>query len=261
MIPANIKVMALTATATVKSRNKIISILGMCDPVVISESPDKSNLIYRVQDRTAVDMVFTPPVEKLRKERTRMPRIIIFCKQCEECATLYEFFYSALKEEFTEPIGAPNLARYRLVDMFMSATDQAVKDSIVNSFCTKDQQLRIVICTIAFGMGVDCVNVRQIVHWGVASDVESYVQESGRAGRDGRVACVTTFFKASDLDPRRVSKEMIDYCRNKDRCRRSLLFSYFDNALPKDKPQGCFCCDVCALLCQCDDCTCSIFPL
>ena len=139
--------------------------------------------------------------------------------------------------------------------------DRGVKDSIVNSFCTKDQQLRIVICTIAFGMGVDCVNVRQIVHWGVASDVESYVQESGRAGRDGRIACVTTVFKASDLDPRRVSKDMIDYCRNKDRCRRSLLFSHFDNALPKDKPQGCFCCDVCALSCQCDDCTCSIFLL
>ena len=233
----------------------------MCNPVVISESPEKPNLIYRVQERTTVDEVFTPLVEKLRKERTRMPRIITFCRQCEECATLYEFFHSTLKEEFTEPIGAPNLARYRLVDMFMSATDQAVKDSIINSFCKQDMQLRIVISTIAFGMGVDCVGVRQIVHWGVASDVESYVQESGRAGRDGRVACATTFFKASDLDHRRVSKDMIDFCRNKDHCRRSLLFSHFDNVLPKDKPSGCACCDVCALLCHCNDCTCSVFPV
>ena len=62
------------------------------------------------------------------------------------------------------------------------------------------------ICTIAFGMGVDCVNVYQIVHWGVASNVESYVQESERAGRDGQVACATLFFyKVSDLDSRRVS--------------------------------------------------------
>lgn len=79
LIPAKINVMALTATATIKSRNKIIAILGMCKPVVISESPDKSNLIYRVKERTAVDQVFTPVVEKLKKERTRMPRIIIFC--------------------------------------------------------------------------------------------------------------------------------------------------------------------------------------
>lgn len=261
LIPTKINVMALTATATIKSRKKIIAILGMCKPIVISESPDKSNLIYRVQERTTVDQVFTPVLEKLRKERTKMPRIIIFCRKCEECAELYEFFYSALKDEFTEPVGAPNLVRYRLVDMFMSATDQTVKESIVKSCCSQDQHLRIVISTIAFGMGVDCVNVHQIVHWGVASDIESYVQESGRAGRDGQVACATTFFKASDLDSRRVSKDMIDYCRNRDCCRRSLLFSHFDSASPDNKPQGCFCCDVCTLSCQCDECTCKIFPI
>ena len=217
-------------------------------------------MIYRVQDKASVEKVFAPLVEKLRKERTRMPRII-FCRQCEECATLYEFFRLTLKEEFTEPIATPNLARYQLVDMFMSATDPTVKDSIVNSFCTQDQHLRIVISTIAFGMGVDYVNVRQIVHWGVASDVESYVQESGRAGRDGKVACAITFFKASDLDVRRVSKDMIHYCQNKDCCRRSLLFSHFDDALQESKPHGCVCCDECALSCQCGDCMCSIFPV
>ena len=255
--------MALTATATVKSRDKIVKILGMCNPVVISQSPDKSNLIYRVQARTSVEKVFAPLVEKLRKERTNMPRVIIFCRKCEECATIYEFFRLALMEEFTEPIGAPNLARYRLVDMFMSATDQTVKDSIaiVNSFCTQDKQLRVVISTIAFGMGVDCANVRQIVHWGVAADVESYVQESGRAGRNGKIACATTFFKASDLDARRVSKDMINYCQNKDQCRRSLLFSHFDSAITENEPHGCVCCDVCALSCKCEDCMCSFFPV
>ena len=143
----------------------------------------------------------------------------------------------------------------------LNKCDQTVKESILKSFCTRDQWLRIVISTIAFGMGVDCTNVCQIVHWGVTSDVESYVQESGRAGRDGQIACATIFYKASDLDSRRVSKDMINYCRNKDCCRRSLLFSHFEDAPPKRKPQGCFCCDVCALSCQCDSCTCSIFPI
>ena len=64
-------------------------------------------------------------------------------------------------------------------------------------------------------MGVDTVGVRQVIH---ASDVESSVQESSRAGRDGDVACATIFCKGSDLDKRRVSKEMITYGQNKTHC-------------------------------------------
>ena len=66
---------------------------------------------------------------------------------------------------------------------------------LVPSSCTVGS-CRSVFCCV----GVDCVNVHQIVHWGVASNVESYVQETGRAGRDGRVACATLFYKVSDLD-------------------------------------------------------------
>ena len=78
-------------------------------------------------------------------------------------------------------------------------------------------------------MGVDTVGVRQVIHWGVASDVESYVQESGRAGRDGDVACATIFCKGSELDKRRVSKEVITYYHNKTHCRRRTLFANFDS--------------------------------
>ena len=79
LIPSTVNVVALTATATTKNRNKI-TILGMCKPVIISESPDKSNLIYHVEERTTIDKVFTPLVEKIRREKTRMPRII-FCQK------------------------------------------------------------------------------------------------------------------------------------------------------------------------------------
>ncbi len=60
----------------------------------------------------------------------------------------------------------------------------AVKNTIVKQF-TSSSPLRIVVCTIAFGMGIDSPDVRTIVHWGVSEDCEMYVQESGRAGRDG----------------------------------------------------------------------------
>lgn len=72
-----------------------------------------------------------------------------------------------------------------MVDVFTSVTDQHQKEGIINVF-TKDSQLRIVIATVAFGMGIDCLEVKQIVHIGMPDDVESYIQETGRAGRDGQ---------------------------------------------------------------------------
>ena len=60
-----------------------------------------------------------------------------------------------------------------------------MREKVLSSFTTSCNTLRLLITTTAFGMGVDCRDIRYIVHWGVPSDVEQYVQETGRAGRDG----------------------------------------------------------------------------
>ena len=87
--------MALTATATT-TRNKIITILGMLSPKVVSVSPEKSNITYWVRQKSSIEEVFTPIADKLKSERANMPRVIIFCKRCEECTILYQFFLSNL---------------------------------------------------------------------------------------------------------------------------------------------------------------------
>eukprot|EP00731_Ephydatia_muelleri_P005099 Em0002g1275a len=79
---------------------------------------------------------------------------------------------------------------FLLVDMFTSCTDQEMKESIIKCFCM-ESNLRIVIATGAFGMGLDCPDVQQVVHFGAPSDVETYIQETGRAGRNGNMALVT----------------------------------------------------------------------
>ena len=259
LIPPTVNIMALTATATTQTQNKIVAILGMLSPEVVSISPEKSNITYWVRQKSSVEEVFTSLAEKLKRERASIPRLIIFCKKCEECALLYHFFLSKLQEEFTEPVGAPNLSRYRLVDMYMSATDVSVKHSIVTSFCKVGLPLRIVICTIAFGMGIDCPDVRQTIHWGISSDIEMYMQESGRGGRDGNSACALLYYKKSDLDSRITSQGMIDYCRNRDICRRLFLLKHFD--FNSHSAHGCSCCDVCSSCPSCTDCCCGSFPL
>ena len=87
----------------------------------------------------------------------------------------------------------PDLPQFRMFDMFTSVIDKEVKEVILDKF-TSASQIRIVVATITFGLGIDCPDVRQVVHMGTADDKESYVQEVGRAGRDGFPALTTTVY-------------------------------------------------------------------
>ena len=176
--------MALTATATKDLRIQVARIIEMQDELVVSVNPCKSNIMYAIGSFSTISNTFRPIVTAIRRQRLDLPRIIIYCRIIEQCSSLYLFFKEQLDREFTEPPGAPDLPKYRLIDMFTSCTEPAVKEDIIAGF-TKESNLRLVIATIAFGMGVDCPNVRQVIHFGAPSDIECYIQETGRACRDG----------------------------------------------------------------------------
>ena len=128
---------------------------------------------------------------------------------------MYLFFRAELGDSITEPLHAPNLARFRLVDVFTSVTDQHQKDGIINAF-TRESQLRVVIVTVAFGMGIDCPDVRQFVHIGVPDDIESYIQETGRAGRDGQPSLALLLSSKERLCY--VEDSIKEYKANNDQC-------------------------------------------
>jgi ATP-dependent DNA helicase RecQ len=72
--------------------------------------------------------------------------------------------------EGVQPIGAPDLSRFRLVELLTACTQKCVKDAILTTFRNPKGTLRVVIATVAFGMGP---NVRRIYHWGASNDVEA----------------------------------------------------------------------------------------
>ena len=72
--------------------------------------------------------------------------------------------------------------------MYTKCTHPQVKEDIIQSFCSLTGATRIVIATIAFGMDLDCPDMRQVIHYGPPSDIDSFIQETGRSGRDSMLS-------------------------------------------------------------------------
>ncbi len=247
--------MALTATATLSSRKAICQTLSMVNPTVVSVSPNKPNIKYHVNRKEGdIEETFAPIVEEVRRCRLSMDRVIIFCRSYDDVAHIYLFLKNRIGCENVEPIGAPDLAKFRLVDMFTACTVPNVKECIIKSFTNLTSPLRIVVATVAFGMGLDCSNIRRIIHWGPPNDIESYIQETGRAGRDGKEATATLYYNGNDFKFDRVEISMKEYCKNRDTCRRTLLLRDFDQT-GKLSIGNCKCCDICTSVCKCIQCS------
>lgn len=253
VMASDVHVMALTATATHTLRKEVERLLGMIEPLTIILSPDKPNISFSsVQIKGDYSKIFNNVVKELRIKRTLLPRILIYCKNKSDCATLYTLFQMSMGEDFMEPPGtSEKIVENRLVDMFFTGTDIDVKNRIVKNF-TKPSPLRVVISTVAFGMGIDTPDVRLVIHLGAPSDVESYVQQVGRAGRDGLHSYAVLLYTAKLLVNSSVS--MINYARNTDVCRRDMLFSDFDMFQHSEQNIGCNCCDICLCNCTCGHC-------
>lgn len=251
--PNDVKFMALSATMSKKTRREVIRILGMHKPVIIAKNPDKINIVYSVYEKvTEMDDVFDGVIEELRVKRLKMDKVIIFCRTYRDCSDLFLLFKRKLMDEITDPIGHANISRFRIVDMFTACNTTSLKKSILASFSKPNGRLRIVIATVAFGMGIDCPNVRRIFHWGPPSDLEMYIQ-TGRAGRDGQVSFATLFYNKRDISFSFMEEEITKYCTNVQACRRELLFANFE-LCSTEKPIGCSCCDLCAIHCTCPNC-------
>ena len=106
---------------------------------------------------TSLQECLQPLADELKSSGIHTPRLLIYCRRIRDCDDIYDFFEKELKEYLHHPIDSPDLSKYRLVNKFTSITDPVVKETIIRSFTSPSSitTLRVVISTIAFGMGVN----------------------------------------------------------------------------------------------------------
>ena len=183
IIPKSVNCMALTATATVAARREIIANLCMQDCYEVVRSPNKLNMKYSVELKPEDALTaFLPLIESVENYGVKSDRYIVFCSTYTQCSTILHILVDELgKRKCLFPLGSTK----PICNIFTASSAKKDKNDILEEFAKADGVLRILVATIAFGMGVDTSNIRHVIHWGAPHTIEMYVQESGRCGRDG----------------------------------------------------------------------------
>jgi ATP-dependent DNA helicase RecQ len=231
----DVPIIALTATADRVTRRDILKQLNIEHAETFIASFDRPNLNLSVLPG-----------------RKRLQQIQSFiAKHDGQAGIIY-----CLSRKGTETVAA-SLRNAGFTAEFYHAGLAADKRSKVQEQFLKDD-IQVIVATIAFGMGIDKSNVRWVIHYNLPSNVESFYQEIGRAGRDGSPSDTVLFYSYMDIitrqdminnsDQSAEQKELLHAKLNRmkqyaeaDICRRRILLSYFNEAVEKD----CGNCDVC----------------
>ena len=258
----SVPVLALSATASKKDREAIKGTLHMRNPLEVVGSLNRPNIFYEKVFRNGPDIesyeqILTPIAKNLLAQKIEYPLTIVYLN-LRWCGFAYRLFERFLGREQYFPTGADPTPENRLFSQFHSPQTAAMKEKILNELGHSHSKLRVVFATVAMGMGVDIPAITNIIHIGPPRTVREYMQETGRAGRDGSSSRVLLFYNNRDIAKNRkgISEDIREYCHLEHSCMRKYLLDCLDVELTtEEQVVGHLCCSNCSLVCDCVDCT------
>ena len=240
--------MALTATLTSETLVSITERLAFKSPTILATSPQRNNIYYSIVPPITVDDLVNLS-DEFSEKRAKFPKTVLFCRRYTDCSALYITLRKKLGSGLTEPPDYPDLSEFPMVELYTQVSKPAKREAVVERFCKAESTSRLVITTMSFSMGSD---LRRVIHWGLPSTIEDYVQETGRAGRkkNWHQQCYMMENKATTA-----TQEMKAYVSNKVVCRRMLMYQDFLGFESSALNTGhCKCCDVCENVSKCVTC-------